>query len=139
MRLLPNVKLTDAGFTLVEFCLAFLILAIGLLALLQTVNVAIRHNLATLIRNEATALADEQMVALKTAVIDTTTFTAVASSASSTDRLSRNFFCNYSVVTAVSTPVPNGTTKAVEIRIAWRYKEVKNSHAVSSFIVNPDL
>ncbi len=138
MRQHPIVKSTDAGFTLIEFCLAVLIMTVGLLALLQSVNVALNHNLANTIRNEATALADEQMVAIKTSVVDTASFAAVAPAGTYLNRLSRNFFCNYSVITYVPTPYPSATSKEVDVKVVWRYKGTLYNHAISSLIVNPD-
>ncbi len=55
-----------SGFTLIEFCFAVLIMMVGLMGLLQTINMATLHNLGTVLRNEAISLADEQMVMTKT-------------------------------------------------------------------------
>lgn len=51
----------NGGFTLIEFLVSIVILMVGLLGLLQTVNVALSHNLITQMRNEAVAVADNQM------------------------------------------------------------------------------
>ncbi len=55
-----------SGFTLIEFCVAVLIMMVGLMGLLQAVNMATMHNLGTVLRNEAISLADENMVMTKT-------------------------------------------------------------------------
>jgi type IV pilus assembly protein PilV len=40
------------GFTLIEFCVAVLIMMVGLLGLLQAINLATEQNLASIRRNE---------------------------------------------------------------------------------------
>jgi type IV pilus assembly protein PilV len=55
-----------SGFTLIEFCFAVLIMMVGLMGLLQAINMATLHNLGTVLRNEAISLADENMVLTKT-------------------------------------------------------------------------
>ena len=77
-----------AGFTLIEFCVATLIMMVGLLGLLQGVNLAIEQNLGTLIRNEAVSVADEQMVFAKSAAATSTGFDAMVT-LSSPDTVSR--------------------------------------------------
>ena len=51
----------SAGFTLVEMLMAMLIMTVGLLGLLQSVNVAYQQSLRDRVRNEAVLLAEEQM------------------------------------------------------------------------------
>lgn len=55
-----------SGFTLIEFCVAVLIMMVGLLGLLQAVNMATQHNLGNLLRNEAISVADELATMIKT-------------------------------------------------------------------------
>jgi len=49
------------AFTLIEFVVSVLILTVGLLGLLQTINTAISNNMGNTLRNEATVVADEQL------------------------------------------------------------------------------
>ena len=51
----------SAGFTLVEMVMAMLIMTVGLLGLLQSVNVAYEHNARNRLRDEAVLLGEEQM------------------------------------------------------------------------------
>jgi type IV pilus assembly protein PilV len=124
-----------SGFTLIEFCVAVLIMMVGLLGLLQAVNMANVHNLGSLLRNEAISVADEQMVLTKAAVADATTFAALAATSSLISRQTRGGFGNYSVNRTVTTTSTN--SKEVEVRVSWRYKGNKVSHVISSLITNP--
>ena len=129
----PSVNLINkSGFTLIEFCVAVLIMMVGLLGLLQAVNLATEHNLATLLRNEATSLADEQMVAAKVLA-----FNSLVPATSYVNRKTRAGFSNYSVVRAIPSPPPSTNTKEVSVRVSWRYKGNRLNHTVSTFITNP--
>jgi len=138
------VNLTDkSGFTLIEFCVAVLIMMVGLLGLLQAVNLATEHNVGSLLRNEAISLADEQMVAAKVLP-----FSDLVSSASYINRKTRGGFSNYSVVRSTqishSTPdpvtsLPVASSQEVSVRVSWRYKGNKLSHTISTLITNPAL
>lgn len=58
---LATSQRSDGGFTLVELLMALLILTVGLLGLLQSVNIAYDHNLRRKLRDEAVAIAEEQL------------------------------------------------------------------------------
>lgn len=60
----------SAGFTLVEMLMAMLILTVGLLGLLQSVNIAYKQSLRDRVRNEAVLLAEEQMHDLRRKVTE---------------------------------------------------------------------
>ncbi|HBG08254.1 MAG: hypothetical protein A2075_06750 [Geobacteraceae bacterium GWC2_58_44] len=51
----------SGGFTLIEVLMAMLIMTVGLLGLLQSVNIAYEHNIRGRLREEALVLAEEQM------------------------------------------------------------------------------
>ncbi len=130
-----------AGFTLIEFCVAVLIMMVGLLGLLQAVNMATVHNLGNLLRNEAITLADDRMLRAKASVYDAPTFAALASDTTSAANLVsrgvRSGFANYSVVLTVVAVGVN--TKELTSRVVWRYKGIKQTHTISSIVANPNL
>lgn len=143
MKLQVRVKLNNkTGFTLIEFCVAVLIMMVGLLGLLQAVNMATEHNLGNVLRNEAISLADEQMVTAKMLSFD-----SLAPATSYVNRRTRSGFNNYSVVrtTQVSRTRedPPGvftiTSQEVSVRVSWRYKVNKLNHTISTLITNPAL
>jgi len=134
----PIVSLDSrSGFTLIEFCVAVLIMMVGLLGLLQAVNIASVHNLGSLLRNDAISVADEQMVLAKASVYDSTTFSSLAATSSLVSRKTRAGFANYSVNRTVSTASTN--TKEVAVRVSWRYQGSKLNHIISSLVTNPSF
>jgi type IV pilus assembly protein PilV len=120
---------TSSGFTLIEFLVAVVILMVGLLGLLQAVNVALYHNVNNQIRNEAVVLADQQMTTELGKGFDqvstTTRYYAPVS------RQVINGFKSYSVVR-------NGTTvsnsKEITFTISWRNKGTRYEHSTTSVI-----
>ncbi len=126
-----------SGFTLIEFCVAVVIMMVGLLGLLQAVNMASYHNLGSLLRNEAISLADQQMAIAKANVIDQGTFDSLVTSATLVQRKTRLGFGNYSAIQAVTTISAN--SKEVDIRVSWRYKNNKFNQTLSSLITNPAM
>ena len=126
-----------SGFTLIEFCVAVLIMMVGLMGLLQAVNIATAHNLGNLLRNEAISVADEQMVLTKASVSDLTTFTNLASTSSLMSRKARGGFANYSINRTVTSASAN--SKEVAVRVSWRHRGNKNNHLISSLVANPSL
>ncbi|HIJ94671.1 MAG TPA: prepilin-type cleavage/methylation domain-containing protein [Desulfuromonadales bacterium] len=136
MYLHPNaISNNQAGFTLIEFCVAVVIMMVGLLGLLQAVNMATVHNMGTVLRNEAMSLSDEQMVLIKTSIIDSTSFSNLASSSDYVSRKNRGGFSNYSVARTISSASTN--TKEVLVRVSWRYKGNKFNHAITTLVTNP--
>ncbi len=119
----------QSGFTLIEFCIAVVIMMVGLLGLLQAVNYATVVNLGTTLRNEAVYLADEQLVPVKTFA-----FERVTSSSYLVNRKTRGGFNNYSVVRTVTSP--STTSRNVSVRVVWRYKGNKQSHTISGLVSN---
>jgi type IV pilus assembly protein PilV len=136
MQQLLAVNITNKdGFTLIEFCVAVLIMMVGLLGLLQAVNLATEHNLKSMLRNEALTIAEEQMVNARVSVINSDAYAALTEYTGFINRKSRGGFSNYSVVRTVSTVSAN--SKEVVVRVSWRYKGTKLNHTVSTFITNP--
>lgn len=131
-----------AGFTLVEFCVATLIMMVGLLGMLKAVNMAFEQNLGTVIRNEAASVADEQMVLAKNTESSTANFVvlaqgATADSSSTVVRKLRNGNFTYNINrhdTGMS-----ARTKEVIIRVSWVYRGKTVDHRVTSLISNPGL
>jgi len=121
------------GFTLVEFLVAVLILTVGLLGLLQTVNYAISHNMTNQLRQEAIMLADERMNLQKSkpfALISTTP--APYQRLDMAQRTINKGFHNYSVAT--NNADLTGQSKHIDIRVTWKYKGVNYNHSISSLV-----
>ncbi len=117
----------SAGFTLVEFLVAILIMMVGLLGLLQTVNTSLSHNLANQLRNEAVAVADRQMSLEMAKGFDLVSTTSMSTYVT---RPVLTGFRNFSVIRNGIVPPPLPYSKQVNIEVRWSYKGVPYSHQV---------
>lgn len=134
----PLVKSgNQSGFTLIEFCVAVLIMMIGLLGLLQGVITATGHNLTNILRNEAVAVADERMVNAKSTVVDTASFNALSNITTQVGTQIRSGTKSYAVMRNVSTSSTN--SKRVMVTVSWQYKGKAYQHSISSFVVDPHI
>lgn len=130
----------EAGFTLIEFCVATLIMMVGLLGLLQGVNVAIEHNLGNIIRNEAVSVADEQMVETKNtaSVTDGSIATGFIALTTSTYTVPRKIRAANYMFTIIRTVVTSSTkTKEVNIKVEWTYKGKTLNYQQASLVWSP--
>lgn len=115
----------NRGFTLIEFLVSLVILMVGLLGLLQTVNFALQSNLTTQLRNEAVSVADTQMsleLAKPFDLISTGTGTKPP-----VLRQILNGFRNYSVTRSGQNMT---NSKQVSIEVRWKYKNQPFTHTV---------
>ena len=117
------------GFTLIEFLVSIVILMVGMLGLLQAVNVAIEHNLNNQIRNEATMLADEQLSKEMTK-----TFDLISTSTGQFYVPNRPILKGFKNFSVVRTGTALSNSKQVNYTISWRHKGVRYTHETSSII-----
>lgn len=134
---------SNRGFTLIEFLVAIVILMVGMLGLLQTVNVALNHNLQNQFRNEATVIADRWMATqvhkpfeyISTATVAGIEVDNVEKKIQNEIKLksySSGFTLkNYSVI---GTTKKYSNSKEISYRITWRYKGNKVEHGVTSVV-----
>jgi len=115
----------NGGFTLVEFMIALLILTIGLLGLLETVNFSIRSNLSNKLRSDAIMLADQEMLASRSLP-----FADIEDHIDS--KKASAIFVNYSVAREVEDTSPS--TKNVTIRVKWRDRREIKEHYLTTII-----
>jgi type IV pilus assembly protein PilV len=128
------VSLTkDHGFTLIEVLVSIVILMVGMLGLLQAVNLAIRENLKTVYRTEAVEIADHAMIEQKKK-----SFALISTHIS--PNLNRRLYKanvkasmqNYSIVTQGTQLTPR--TKEIDITVSWRYRGLRSEHVISSMV-----
>lgn len=118
----------SSGFTLVEFLVSIVILMVGLLGLLQVINVALEKNLETAFRNEALVLADDIM--METRGLSFPLIASVAKTAK--PRNVRGIFKSYSATVAVASPLTN--SREIVVEVTWKYKNEAKKHQVSSAV-----
>jgi type IV pilus assembly protein PilV len=122
----------DNGFTMIEVIMAVLILMVGMLGLLQAINLATEVNLRNQIREESVYLGERVMNEMRgkgfdnisVATIPTQTFTYRPYSTQSRMRgVSRKYGVQRSS-TVLSTQNLLPVTKQLEVVITWSYKGV---------------
>lgn len=130
------------GFTLVEFCIATLIMMVGLLGLLKAVNMGLEQNLGTVIRNEAVSVADEQMAQVKKTESTAAGYVVVAqgSTTGSASTLERKIRKGNKTFQIDRRDIGMSTkSKEVMIRVSWTYHNKTLDHRVTSLLVDPSL
>jgi type IV pilus assembly protein PilV len=124
-----------SGFTLVEFLVAILILTVGILGLLQTVNLAISHNMVNQLRYDGTIVADGELARELAKGGTSAGFEAITTPSTSNYNVRRavlNGFRNYSITRTNAEITAN--TKQVTVEARWRYKGISYRNEASSLI-----
>ena len=125
---------SDSGFTLIEVMMSMVILSIGLLGLLQVVNVSIDHNMYNMLRNEGVSVADAELTRelskgfnyVSTSTLNYTKTRLVNQAIQKT----------YSVARTGSL-VSN--SKLVHFRVSWGYKNARYNVNVDSVSSPPPI
>lgn len=129
--------INNRGFTLIEFMIASMILMVGLLGMLQGINVAVDKSMENVFRNEALLVADDMMMAKRAkSFASLSTTTGSPDFTSSGPRFTRGVYKNYSVQQIVTSKTGNDVTGAKEviINVKWNYRQRPNTHTVSSVV-----
>lgn len=116
------------GFTLIEFLVAIVILMVGMLGLLQVVNVGLVHNVNSQLRSDGVSVADWHLsreLSKSFDLVSTTTGYRVD------QRPLLNGFKQYSVV---RTGLLLSNSKQVNFTVSWRHKGTRYFHEAASVI-----
>jgi len=127
--------INNRGFTLIEFLVAIVILMVGLLGMLQGINLAMEKSMENVFRNEGLLVADDLMMAKRNksfAALSTTIASPAWVTLPSGPRYTRGVYKNYSAQQIVILTTPQ--TKEVIINVSWNYRKQHNTHSVSSFV-----
>lgn len=133
--------INNRGFTLIEVLIATVILMVGLLGLLQGINLAMDKSMENVFRNEALLVADDYMMAKRSRSFGSLSTNSVANPAvkiTAGQRYTRGVYKNYSVlqtVTQISGDNVAGT-KQIDIFVTWSYRKHSFNHGISSFVSN---
>jgi type IV pilus assembly protein PilV len=118
----------ESGFTLIEFLIAVFILMVGMLGLLQVINLALEKNMESILRYEAIVLADDVMLEQRAK-----TFIDIASVAKAgKPRNIRGIFKSYSAIVTVTSPSAN--SKQINVEVSWKYRNAVKNLGVSSSV-----
>ena len=126
------------AFTLIELLIALVILVVGLLGLLQTINVAMERSVETIARNEATVLANERILQCSSLNFNDIVFNKWTT----ISRAPQGVFKNYSVqtVTIYLTNPPSTrlsqqpASTRIDVNVTWKVKNSRYTHSASSVV-----
>ena len=137
------------GFTLLEFLVSVVILTVGLLGLLTSVNYAVGHNMENQLRDEGVNVADMEL-SKETAKSFDNVSTSYAAFTYQDNAQGMPTFESYSVVRNVKNKdsasdlyqinsvnalgSSSPTTKIVEYYVSWKYHGVRYQHNISAAI-----
>jgi type IV pilus assembly protein PilV len=123
------------GFTLIEFLVAIVITMVGLLGLLQSVNLALQHNLNTQLRNEAVTVADDFLnreISKTFDLISTATSSPQAPLGLFT--ANRKVAAGFKIYSVQRTGLSFSNSKQVNINVIWRHKGTRYQHETTAII-----
>ena len=126
------------AFTLIELLIALVILVVGLLGLLQTMNFAMERSVETMARNEATVVANERILQCSSLSFNDIVFNKWTT----VSRAPQGVFKNYSVqtVTTYLTNPPSSrlqqqpASTRIDVNVTWKVRNSRYSHSASSVV-----
>lgn len=123
---------SNRGFSLLEVLVAIVILMVGLLALLQAINLSIATNLQSEMRTQGTLIGEDVMARIKALPFDNITATQKTVAVPVSMRSSP---VNFNVTKSVDDI--SSTTKRVNVAVRWSHRGNIYEHVVSSVVAEP--
>ena len=131
---LPAAYGKDTGFTLIEFCVSVLILMVGLLALLKTVDLSISQNDTNKMRNDAVLIADEVMSRERVRPFaQISTYTTPRTRSINYGLTVKNFSVAKQVTAMPPSPA-TATSKNVQLTVSWQNRGITKDHNLTTVI-----
>lgn len=118
----------NKGFTLIEFLVAIVILMVGLLGLLQTINLSLQHNLTTQLRNEAVSVADDFMSRELSKTFD------LISTSTGNFSMNRKVAASFKIYSVERSGTSISNSKQVNVIIIWRHKGNRYQHETTAVV-----
>ncbi len=125
----------NTAFTLLEVLIALVILMVGLLGMLEAINVSIATNVRNDMRTQAAAIVEEQLAQKKSLPFDAITTALNEPKSLAVPIKMRSTVQNYSVTYYVDNISSNA--KRINIGVRWSYKGNNYEHVVSSIVTKP--
>jgi type IV pilus assembly protein PilV len=131
-----SINLHQGGFTLVEVMISIIILMVGLLGMLQAVNLALDKNLENQFRQSGVAVAEQHLNNLKGR-----SFSNITGASSGFESVaSGSVFKNISVQHQITDLAgPSTKTKQISVRVWWNYRGKQYEHQSASAISSTEL
>jgi type IV pilus assembly protein PilV len=123
----------ECGFTLIELLMAMLIMTVGLLGLLQSLQIAYQHNTRNRMREEGIRLAEEQMNQFRQMRYENVTATNVCTPP---DMVKRGIMAGGRTdlfsVTRDARLIPGTDSKKLTVTVQWSFRHVTSAHVLYS-------
>lgn len=120
----------ELGLTLVEVLVAMVIMLVGLLGLMQAVNIATEHALKNQMRGEVVRIAEEAMSDMRSRPFDTVTADTMVIP-SHLRNINRSYTVKRSIV-AIPNPDPTVVSRQYQVDVKWLFKNVSTTHSIAS-------
>jgi type IV pilus assembly protein PilV len=120
----PISMQNELGFTLVELLVAMVIMMVGLLGLLQSINIALEYNLKNQMRGEVVRVAQDAMNDMRSRAFD-----SVSSKTATVPSSFRNINRTYTVRRSVYL-TGSDVSRKYQVDVIWKYKNVSTTHSV---------
>lgn len=137
---MTKLKSNDSGFTLVEVLVAIVILMVGLLGVMQSLNLAIATNLQNEMRTQGTMIGESQMAKIKSLPFDRITGADERSFTMPVNM--RSTIINYTVTKKVDSIPPlaiSPTMKRVNVGVSWTHRGNNHDYVVSGVVAEPGV
>jgi len=128
----PTSIKNNCGFTLIEVMVAIVIMAVGMLGVLETINVSLQHNLKNELRNEAIRIGERYMAEFRGSDFDNLTDAYTDVSVQSKIRSADKMF-----TVERSTEGLSANARRVTVVVKWTYRNQEYQNRLVSVVARP--
>lgn len=128
----PTSNKNNGGFTLVEVMVAIVIMAVGMLGVLQSINVSLQHNLKNELRNEAIRIGERYMAEFRGSDFDSLTDAYTDVTVDSKFRAANKTF-----TVERNTEGLSADARRVTVVVKWTYRNQEYQNRLVSVVARP--